>query len=90
MNKKTLIEEISSKNEVSKAKALEIVDVVVGAMSKALKKGEKVQLQGIGIFTKAKRSARVGRNPQTGETIQVPAQNVVKFKSSSLLKKALN
>ena len=81
MNKGNLIDKIASDVGVSKAQAGRALDSFLDSTINAVKSGEKVTLVGFGTFTKAHRAARVGRNPQTGATIQIPARNVVKFKA---------
>jgi DNA-binding protein HU-beta len=58
-------------------------------VTKALKKGDKLTLTGFGTFSIAKRKARIGRNPQTGKEIKIPAARVAKFKAGNLLKKSV-
>jgi DNA-binding protein HU-beta len=88
MNKNELInamaETLNSKKEAQAA-----LQSLLGAISKGLKEGGKVTLTGFGTFTKNRRKARTGRNPQTGETIKIKAGNVVKFKPGKKLKEAV-
>ncbi len=86
MNKAELMEEVASQTGLAKRTAREAVDAVVSAISDCLAKGEKVTLVGFGAFRVIKRKARVGRNPQTGETIQIPAKKVPKFVPGKNLK----
>lgn len=77
---------IAANHDLSKAKAEEIVkDVFAVIVSDALE-GKKVQLTKFGIFEVQDKSARVGRNPQTGEEVQIPARRVIKFKAAKALK----
>jgi len=85
MNKAELIDAIASTAKLTKADAAKALDATIDAISKALKKGEKVQLIGFGSFSVVKRNARTGRNPQTGQEIKIPAKKVVKFKPGSEL-----
>jgi nucleoid DNA-binding protein len=75
---------------LSKADAKRALDAFVSATAKALKKGDRVSLVGFGSFSISKRSARTGRNPQTGKEIKIAARNVVKFKAGAELSKAVN
>jgi DNA-binding protein HU-beta len=90
MNKAELIEAIASEAKLSKADAGRALDSFVNATTKALKKGDRVALVGFGSFSVAKRSARKGRNPQTGKAINIKAKKVAKFKAGAVLAKAVN
>ena len=85
MNKAQLIDAIADKANISKADAKRALDAFVGSTTDALKKGDRVALVGFGSFSVSKRSARTGRNPQTGQPIKIAAKNVVKFKAGSEL-----
>lgn len=85
MNKTELIEAIAAEARVSKADADRTLNATLNAISKALKKGDRVALVGFGTFSVNKRAARKGHNPQTGATIQIAARKVVKFKAGSEL-----
>ena len=86
MNKTELIDAVADEAEVSKAEAGRAVDAVISSLTKALKKGDSVTLVGFGTFQVRKRAARTGRNPKTGNTINIPASKTVAFKASSALK----
>ncbi len=90
MNKSELIDAIASDAKLTKADAGRAVDGFVSAVSKALKKGDRVALVGFGSFSVAKRNARTGRNPQTGKAIQIKAKKVAKFKAGAELAKTVN
>ena len=90
MNKGDLIEAVADDAGLSKADATRAVDAVVGAITKALKGGKQVSLVGFGTFAVKKRAARQGRNPRTGETIQIAASKVPGFKAGKALKDAVN
>jgi nucleoid DNA-binding protein len=75
---------------LSTADAKKALDAFTNATTKALKKGDRLSLIGFGSFSISKRSARTGRNPQTGKDIQIAAKNVVKFKAGAELSKAVN
>lgn len=86
MNKSELISAIADAAELSKADAGRAVDAFVGAVKKALKKGDTVSLIGFGTFSVRKRAARVGRNPRTGENIKIKASKTPTFKAGKALK----
>lgn len=90
MNKSELIEAVASKADLSKADAGRAVDAAFEAVTKALKKNDKVSLVGFGTFEVRKRAARTGRNPKTGETIKIKASKVPGFKAGKALKDAVN
>jgi len=85
MNKKDIIDEVA-KTTCSKAEAGKAVKAFLDAIMKALKKGDKVTLIGFGTFSTVKRSARTGRNPQTGKAIKIKAKKVPKFTAGKALK----
>jgi DNA-binding protein HU-beta len=80
MNKAELIEAMASSAGISKADAKKALDAFIDTTSGALKKGDRVALVGFGSFSVSERSARKGRNPQTGKEITIAAKKVVKFK----------
>jgi DNA-binding protein HU-beta len=90
MNKAELIEAIANDSKLSKADAGRALDATITAITKSLKKGDKVSLVGFGTFGVAKRAARNGRNPQTGKTIKIAAKKVAKFKAGTDLSKTVN
>ena len=90
MNKAQLIEAIATKGKMSKAQAATAVDTFTSTISTSLKKGDKVTLVGFGTWSVTKRSARNGRNPQTGKTIKIAAKKVAKFKAGADLAKTVN
>ena len=90
MNKSELIDAIAAEANLSKADAKRALDAFQSAITGALKKGDRIALVGFGSFSVSKRSARTGRNPQTGKEIKIPAKNVVKFKAGDELSKAVN
>ncbi len=90
MNKADLIEAVMAKNDTSKSEATSAVNAVFDVITDALKTGEQVSVPGFGIFQRKDRAARQGRNPQTGETIQIPAAKVPSFKAGKGLKEAVN
>ncbi len=88
MNKGDLIDAVARDAGISKTLAGKVLDSVIGAVIKSLKKGDKVALAGLGTFSVAKRKARIGRNSQTGREIRIPAKKVAKFKVGTKLVKA--
>ncbi len=90
MNKTELIEHISTKADLSKADASRAVDAFIDAVTTALKEDDSVTLVGFGTFSVSERAARAGRNPRTGETIQIPAARVPKFRPGKALKDDVN
>ncbi|HNQ12940.1 MAG TPA: HU family DNA-binding protein [Bacteroidia bacterium] len=83
MNKAELIDAIANEAKISKADATRALDGFITVTTKALKKRDRVALVGFGTFSTTKRAARVGRNPQTGKEIKIPAKTVAKFKPGS-------
>jgi DNA-binding protein HU-beta len=84
-----LIAAVADSTDLSRAKATEVVDALFGAIEGALKKKEEVRLVGFGTFVTASRAATTGRNPRTGEEMQIPASISVKFKAGKGLKDAV-
>jgi DNA-binding protein HU-beta len=90
MNKAELIEAIANTTKMTKADSGRSLDATIEAISKALKKGDRLSLVGFGSFSVAKRAARLGRNPQTGKEIKIAAKKVVKFKAGTELATNVN
>ena len=90
MNKAELIDAMASGAGISKADAKKALDAFVDTTSSALKKGDRVALVGFGSFSISERSARTGRNPQTGKEIKIAAKKVVKFKAGAELSGKVN
>lgn len=90
MNKSELIDHIASAAGISKAAAARALDATTEAISSALKKGDMVTLIGFGTFYVGERSARSGRNPRTGATINIKAAKSPKFRAGKGLKDAVN
>ncbi len=86
MNKAELIEAVSKVTEMTKADTERALDAVIDVVSKNIKKKDGVKLVGFGTFSVSPRKARVGRNPQTGEEIQIPARKVPVFRPGKELK----
>ena len=89
MNKTELIAAVAEKTDLSKKDADAAVSAVLGAITAALKAGDKIQLVGFGTFEVRNRAAKQGRNPRTGETMTVPASKVPAFKAGKALKDAV-
>ncbi|NWN91518.1 HU family DNA-binding protein [Marinobacter adhaerens] len=89
MNKSELIDEIAESADISKAAAGRALDAMTSSITGALKKGDQVTLIGFGTFSVKDRAARTGRNPQTGEEIQIAASKVPGFKAGKALKDAV-
>ena len=89
MNKNELVSAVADHAGMSKADAGKAVDAVFASL-KALKQGGEVRIVGFGSFSVAQRAASTGRNPRTGEQIQIPASKQPKFKAGALLKSAVN
>jgi len=81
MNKAELIATLAEEAGITKTQANAALDAFVDAVTKTLKKGDKVTLVGFGTFSVSKRAARNGRNPQTGDVIKIKARKVAKFKA---------
>ncbi len=90
MNKAELIDAVADAADLSKASATRAVEALTDAIVKALKNDENVTLVGFGTFTLRKREARAGRNPRTGETIEIKASRIPGFKPGKALKDAVN
>jgi DNA-binding protein HU-beta len=90
VNKNDLVASVASSAELSKADAAKAVDAVFESISSSLKGGNEVRLVGFGTFSVTHRKASQGRNPRTGEAIQIPASNQPKFKAGKGLKEAVN
>ncbi|MBU8547087.1 MULTISPECIES: HU family DNA-binding protein [Roseomonadaceae] len=90
MNKQDLVAVVAEAADIPKAKASDVLDAVFDAIEKALKTSTEVRLVGFGTFSTSKRKAGKGRNPRTGEEIEIPATNTVRFKAGKSLKDAVN
>ena len=90
MTKADLIDLVASKADIPKQKAEEIVNGVFDDIVAALKNGDKVNISGFGTFSVSERKARTGRNPKTGESIQIAASRAAKFKAGKTLKDSLS
>lgn len=89
MNKADLIEAVAKVTKVTKVDAESVLNAALDSIKKSVKKGDDVTLIGFGTFTKSKRKARTGRNPQTGKEIKIPAMTVPKFRPGREFKDAV-
>ena len=83
MKKAELVEAVATATGLTKADSTRAIDATFAAITEALVKGDKVPLVGFGTFAVAERPARTGKNPRTGEVIEIPAKKVVKFKAGA-------
>ncbi len=90
MNKNDVIEVMAQSADISKNAANRALDAFIDAVTGSLKSGTDVVLVGFGSFTTSQRAARTGRNPQTGEPMQIPAATVARFRAGKKLKDAVN
>jgi DNA-binding protein HU-beta len=89
LNKQELVDLVSEETETSKEAASKVLDATLQSIKDAVAKGDTVQLIGFGSFSRGERSARTGRNPQTGEPIQIAAAKTVKFTAGKAFKDAV-
>jgi DNA-binding protein HU-beta len=89
VNRNELVDAVSNKTDMKKSEASKAVDAVFDAIADALKGGDEVRLVGFGTFSVASRAASEGRNPRTGEKIQIPASKLPKFRAGKGLKDAV-
>jgi DNA-binding protein HU-beta len=90
VNKNDLVSAIAASTGISKSDGAHAVDAILNSIAGALKDGDEVRLPGFGTFSVRQRKASEGRNPRTGEPIQIPASKLPKFKAGKILKEALN
>ena|SRR5215467_6636671 len=90
MTKADIVEAIYEKIGFSKKESADIVELVFDTMKETLEKGEKIKISGFGNFVVRAKKPRIGRNPQTGEEIEISARRVLTFRPSQVLKAALN
>jgi integration host factor subunit alpha len=88
--KKDIVQNVHDKLGFSKKDSAEMVECVFGLMQESLARGEKMKISGFGTFATKEKKAQTGRNPQTGEKIEIPAKRVLSFKPSQILKRILN
>ena len=90
MNKNDLVAAVALRSGLSKADTARAVDGIIDSITSSLRGGTEVRLVGFGTFSVSRRAATTGRNPRTGEKIQIPASNQPKFKAGKALKSAVN
>ena len=90
MNKNDLVAAVASQSGLSKGDATKTVECFINTITDSLKRGDDVRLVGFGTFSVTNRSATQGRNPRTGEAIQIPASKLPKFRAGKALKESLN
>lgn len=89
VKKNEFVQRLAERLNIPKKQALETLDIITEEITKIMKKGDKLNLSGFGIFKVAARAAREGRNPRTGETIQIKASKKAKFVPAKALKEAV-
>jgi len=89
LNKAELIDAAADRAEIGKSSMSEALDAVLATITETVARGDKVTLTGFGTFERRRREARTGRNPQTGEEMQIPAQNSPAFKAGKAFKEAV-
>ncbi len=89
MTKAELVAEVAKQAGITKKEADAAIKAAVSAIASALKKGERIAIPGLGIFSVKQRAARKGRNPRTGQVIQIPARKVVAFKPAKDLRDSI-
>ena len=89
MNRSELAAAVAEKTDILKKDSEKLVSAVFEAMTEALENGERIQVLGFGSFEVRERAAHTGRNPQTGEEIELPASRTVQFKTGKFLKDAI-
>jgi len=90
MNKAQLVAEVANQTGLTRKASRETVDAITSAITESLARGEKVTLVGFGSFKMMRRRSRRGRNPQTGQEIQIPAKDVPKFQAGKKLKEVVS
>ena len=90
MTKAELIEAVYSKVGISKKESADLVELIFDTMKDTLSKGEKIKISGFGNFVVREKRSRMGRNPQTGESMEISARRVLTFRPSQVLKNDLN
>ena len=89
MNKTDLVDGVAKVTQLTKTSVEDVINATIDAVKKSVKKGDDVTLVGFGTFTKTKRKARSGRNPQTGKEIKIPAMTVPRFRPGKEFKEAV-
>jgi DNA-binding protein HU-beta len=89
MTKADLIDSLAAKAEVARPRAEQLVNILLEDITEGLKRGDKVNISGFGTFTVSNRKARTGRNPKTGEPIEIPASRSARFRAGKMLRESL-
>jgi DNA-binding protein HU-beta len=89
MNKSQLVESVAEQTQLTKSHIEDTLNTALDLIKKSVKKGDDVTLVGFGTFTKSKRKARIGRNPQTGKEIKIPAMTVPRFRPGKEFKETV-
>lgn len=90
MTKADLVEKVANEAEMTKKDAEQLVEIIFDSIISTLNKGEKIELRGFGSFRVRQRNARQGRNPKTGDSVNIPAKRVADFKPGKELKEIIN
>jgi len=90
MTKANLVDEVTQAVELSRKDSEAVIDIIIESIVKSLRAGDKIEIRGFGSFRSRQRKARVGRNPKTGERVEVPPKTVPYFKPSKELKDLVN
>ncbi|MBX3292467.1 MAG: integration host factor subunit beta [Acidobacteria bacterium] len=90
MTKADLVEQVAREAEMTKKDAEQLVEIIFDSITESLNKGEKIELRGFGSFRVRERNSRKGRNPKTGEAVDIPAKRVAYFKPGKELKDLIN
>lgn len=90
MTKADLVEQVAREAEMTKKDAEQLVEIIFDSITESLNKGEKIELRGFGSFRVRERNSRKGRNPKTGESVDIPAKRVAYFKPGKELKDLIN
>ena len=90
MGQTEFIKAVAEKADITQVEAKKVIEAMLDTIAETLERGEEVQFVGFGSFKLAERAARTGRNPQTGENMEIPASKFVTFKSGNLLKNRVN
>jgi integration host factor subunit alpha len=90
MTRADIVDRIYEKVGLSKKEAQEIIEIIIDTITETLKEGETVKITGFGTFTVRKKAPRRGRNPKTGEEVEISARRVVSFRPSNILKEKVN
>lgn len=89
MNKSALVAEVVKRTDVARSDAAEVVDAVLAVIRERVSKGQRVSLAGFGTFERRRRNPRIGRNPHTGEAVNIPARTVPSFKPGTAFRDAV-